>query len=332
MKARLTRLTAFILLALGPVLAANAGVGKLLFVTAGDVFIVDAQGEQRAAKRGDEIQPGELLVVGKRGYAQLATDGGYVGARPGSEIRFLGSTRAAHGSGLDVAVSEGSARFLSGEVAGKQGASNVAVQTRDGSFLFLNADTEVGVGRKAGNASDDIGAIVKVYQGSGFQRSPAGDKPIERGVLANFKDGGAVTPVGDLSRHLMMEALVATAGTAGLGLAPTSAAAEPTPGALGISMPPASLSLRPSSSQTPAAASTVGTLPAAVGGIASAIPATASAIAPVTTTVIGPLTNDVIAPLTNSILASPTPTLPVIPVIQQLLTSPLIQRTPLAPR
>ena len=95
--------------------AADAPAGQILFVS-GAVKIVDAKGIERDAKKGDRIGPDEHVVTGAGAIGQIKMpDGGLIGVRPDSDLRF-DQPKAGDASGERVVfLSKGAVRIVNVE-------------------------------------------------------------------------------------------------------------------------------------------------------------------------------------------------------------------------
>lgn len=111
---------------------------KVQFVT-GDVSLIHADGSQSPVRKGDEIAPGERLVTGPNGMAQIrAIDQGVLALRPDSECEFKPGS-----NGMDVALNHGQLRAVTDVVGDKKGFINVL--TPDSKIAVGNGDVETGV-------------------------------------------------------------------------------------------------------------------------------------------------------------------------------------------
>lgn len=84
----MTRLSVFLCLAGGALLASAADAGRVTFV-AGPAFAVAAGGAERPLVRGGEIASGETIRTGQEGRVQLQfTDGAQMSLKPNTEFRI----------------------------------------------------------------------------------------------------------------------------------------------------------------------------------------------------------------------------------------------------
>jgi hypothetical protein len=73
----------------GPALAQDGDAAGRFIVVAGEVKVIGADGLARTARRGDVFRPGEAIVTGKAGLAQLRlTDGGAMSVRADTHLKL----------------------------------------------------------------------------------------------------------------------------------------------------------------------------------------------------------------------------------------------------
>lgn len=120
-----------------PAFAADAS-SRIQFVT-GDVTVIRADGTEVPAVKGVVIGPGDRLVTGANGMAQVrASDQGVVALRSNSECRF-----EQQGGALDVALMRGQLRTVTDLGGNSKGLINVS--TPDARLAVGDGDVETGV-------------------------------------------------------------------------------------------------------------------------------------------------------------------------------------------
>lgn len=207
------------LTALATALLAATGAGaaeppRLQFV-AGDVSVLRADGTRVAAQKGDLLEPGDRLITGARGMAQVrAADQGVVALRPASEIEFKPQAL-----GLGVVLNQGQVRAvtdLGGPTSGRLQVitpdSNIAVSRGDVETGFIPAPegsstfSQVRTGEVTLNP-DSPGAT-PLANGQSFKTM--GDLPVAVDAFpVAMKDPVVQPPVGDLSETKVAAALPA---------------------------------------------------------------------------------------------------------------------------
>jgi hypothetical protein len=167
-----------------PAFAADAS-SRIQFVT-GDVTVIRADGTAVPAVKGGVIGPGDRLVTGPNGMAQVrASDQGVVALRANSECRF-----EQQGGALDVALMRGQLRTvtdLGGETKGL-----INVSTPDARLAVGDGDVETGVKPDAadGGAGESFSQVhTGVIRVDGVK---GGGLTLQPGQLAKV---GAVGPV-----------------------------------------------------------------------------------------------------------------------------------------
>lgn len=123
---------------------AQAASGHILFVH-GDVRIVNASGQERGVKKGEELQEGDTVITGKTGAAQVRmVDGGFLAVRPNTQLkvdtfRYAGKTDGSE-KGI-FTLTKGTFRAITGAV-GKVNKENYEVRTPGATIGIRGTDHE----------------------------------------------------------------------------------------------------------------------------------------------------------------------------------------------
>ena len=123
---------------------AQAAAGHILFVH-GDVRIINASGQERDVKKGEELQEGDTVMTGKTGAAQIRmADGGFLAVRPNTQLkvdtfRYAGKTDGSE-KGI-FTLTKGTFRAITGAV-GKVNKDNYEVRTPGATIGIRGTDHE----------------------------------------------------------------------------------------------------------------------------------------------------------------------------------------------
>jgi hypothetical protein len=165
---------------------AQAAEGSRIQFVTGAVKVIRADGTEVPAAKGDIIGPGDRLVTGADGMAQVrALDQGVLALRANSECRF-----EQRGSGLDVALTRGQLRTVTDLGGATKGMINVT--TPDSRLAVGDGDVETGVkpadaGGKGGESFSQVHTGVIKLDGA-----RGGALTLQPGQLA--KVGDAIAP------------------------------------------------------------------------------------------------------------------------------------------
>lgn len=161
---RIHILSAAIALSLMGSMALAAPAGTVLFTQAGSQ-IVDANGVQRPAQRGDVLQHGERLLTPEGSISQvLMQDGSILGARPGSELRF--DPPAAGGAPGAVALLQGSVRVIASELMDSKRPSTLTLTSGPATLQLKGADLETTVISDKQRSNVDPGSYSRLLTGT----------------------------------------------------------------------------------------------------------------------------------------------------------------------
>lgn len=153
---------------------------RLQFVS-GDVSAVDPAGQRRMVHKGDALRPGEKLVTGPGGMAQLRVFGqGVVALRGNSAVEI---SQPADG-GFGVALDRGLVRTVT-DLADRKGRIDVA--TPQGGFTVRGGDLQTAVGN--GDNGDDS-VVGRALSGDVTIRSAGGEQPAVLGRAVQLAGPG----------------------------------------------------------------------------------------------------------------------------------------------
>jgi hypothetical protein len=167
-------------LALLPRVAA-AQAAATFIAAIGEVRVVDAAGEPRAGTRGGELRPGDTVVIGSGGLAQLRfSDGGMLSLRANSELKidaysYQGERDTASSSVLQLL--KGGLRAITGAIA-RLNRSGYSVVTPTATIGVRGTDFEafyIPLAVSGGEAPPgEPGTYLKVNRGVAFLQTPGG--------------------------------------------------------------------------------------------------------------------------------------------------------------
>lgn len=139
---RMRQICLVLLLALPAI--AQAGAGRIQFVS-GDVRVVNAAGQERAAKKGEDILEGDTIVTSKASAAQIRmSDGGFMAVRPETKLkidtfRYAGKTDGSEKGSFTLL--KGTFRAITGAV-GSVNKANYEVRTPGATIGIRGTDHE----------------------------------------------------------------------------------------------------------------------------------------------------------------------------------------------
>ena len=160
----------------------------------GDVRVLDGNRNARRPKVGDEIHAGESVVTGADGEVHLdLQDGGYMGVRPNTNLRF--AEFRADGADSDRSVLdlfEGSFRAVTGWIA-KLGAKSYAVRTPTVTIGVRGTEHEPMV-IPEGSRLGEPGTYERVHIGETFMQTPQGTVTVRPNQAGFAPRRGALRP------------------------------------------------------------------------------------------------------------------------------------------
>lgn len=139
---------------------AMAIVGKFQFVN-GEVLVIDATGKQRVAKKGDNLNEGEVVSTSQGGFAQIKMeDGGFFAVRPDSRFRVDNFKYEGKEDGSEkgfFSLIKGSLRSVTG-IVGKKHKDNYKIRTATSTIGIRGSGADVG-------HEDAVGTAVRTLFG-----------------------------------------------------------------------------------------------------------------------------------------------------------------------
>lgn len=127
-----------------PQLAEASVAGRFLFV-AGEVKVISAEGEARAAQKGGEVAQGETIRTSALAFAQVRmADDGFIVVRPGTELRVAAFVYNGKADGTErsvISLAKGGFRAITGEV-GRSNKENYEIQTPTAIIRIRGTDHE----------------------------------------------------------------------------------------------------------------------------------------------------------------------------------------------
>lgn len=208
MKQRIPYLATATLLATFPLFSLAQEGAQVLFAN-GQLTVIDANGNQRAAKQGDTLNAGERLITPPGVLAQVKLpDGAMLSARPGSEVRM-----DRMGSGTDKTVlqlNQGNIRVVNIDTPTGISAKPVDIVTPLSTFQISRGDGE-SIHQRTG-AGEQSGSFSRVQAGSGVVSTPNGNLALQPlGVGRVSAVGSAPAAMNELPRALTQLASISPA-------------------------------------------------------------------------------------------------------------------------
>lgn len=139
---RMRQVSLVLLLALPAI--AQAGAGRIQFVS-GDVHVISATGQDRVAKKGEDILEGDTIITSKASAAQVRmSDGGFMAVRPETKLkidtfRYAGKTDGSEKGSFTLL--KGTFRAITGAV-GSVNKANYEVRTPGATIGIRGTDHE----------------------------------------------------------------------------------------------------------------------------------------------------------------------------------------------
>lgn len=187
------------LCAAAPLLAQASVAGRFQFVF-GEVRVLGLDGQERAARKGQEVQEGETLSTGANASAQLKMiDGGFIAMRPQSQLKLDAYVVQGGAQGQDkalISLVKGGFRSVTGRI-GKTHKEDYSVTTPTATIGIRGTDHEpVVIAPPLAGApqADPPGTYDKVNTGATSLSTPAGTAVIEPNQVG-FAGSPAQSPV-----------------------------------------------------------------------------------------------------------------------------------------
>lgn len=152
--------------------------GQVIF-SSGDVSLVGADGNGRAARKGDAIRLGERVLTGPDGMAQIKMpDGSFIGVRPASEVTLQDFRATGADAGSVLRLDSGTVRVLNLKTTDAERPLAVQLQSPDGARLLVHAgDLESG---RSGGLAADAKLFARLNAGEALARTTQGDIALTR--------------------------------------------------------------------------------------------------------------------------------------------------------
>lgn len=166
------------ILCLAPAAQADQ-VGKILFATEG-VRIVDVNGDEKPAKRGDPVHAGERIVTGPGELAQVKmTDGGFVGVRSDSSLAFERQATAIAGAPHVLKLDRGDVRVLNMSFDDRTTPKEFVLKIPDGLVQLMQADSVASLRPAGDGPGTSKQTLVRLSAGGAVASNIAGAaKPV----------------------------------------------------------------------------------------------------------------------------------------------------------
>jgi hypothetical protein len=173
---------------------AQAWSARVQFV-AGDAFISARSKAPRAARKGDELDTGDVITTGSRATVQLVmADGSYVSLRPDTRMAIERYDTQSGGSGERIlGLLRGGLRAITGHLQGMKG-DGYTVRTPTAIIGVRGTDHEVfhvPPVRAGEKPVADPGTYDRVFEGGTFLRTQAGSLDINQRQVGYARDAMA---------------------------------------------------------------------------------------------------------------------------------------------
>ena len=301
--------------------------GRVMFV-AGKAMIVDAKGQERAARKGAILKQGDRLVTSEQGMIQVKMrDEGVMAIRPNTDLKLnnlLPLASKSDSPSQALLLTKGGVRVLTGSANNKLG---YLIKTAASSFKLREGDTEALVmpplTPAAGSGKTDglpVATYNRVNSGSGTFQAASGNVLTLAPNQVSYTTSVNPTPV--LVASLPVSYINTTVplqinNTSTSTLAPTTLIA---PSTLNILAPINTTSTTLVASTTLAPATNLTTAPTTLA--TAPLTTTLIATAPLTTTLIATAPVAMVAPLPPPPVVAPVPYMVITP---QPIVQPVLQ-------
>ncbi len=177
---RLVRIAAAMASALTLAIASGAALAQSaasFIVAIGTVQVIDAAGQTRRGERGGALAPGDRVVTGTDGLAQVRfSDGAMLSIRASSELKIEAHSFRGEGDTLATTVLQllrGGLRAITGAVA-RVNRSGYKVVTATATIGVRGTDFEAFYIPPGGTSPDEPGTYLRVSRGVAFLETPRG--------------------------------------------------------------------------------------------------------------------------------------------------------------
>jgi hypothetical protein len=179
-----------------PGLANAAEAGKFQFVI-GDIKVISASGAKRTPVKGEAFSPGETIITGASGSAQIRmTDGGLVAVRADTEMKldqYVFNGREDGSERKLVSLIKGGFRAITGLI-GNRNKQNYKILTPSATIGIRGTDHEAVVIPPNATGGFQAGTYDRVYRGATIIETDKG-KLIVNPNQVGFTPGKGVAPV-----------------------------------------------------------------------------------------------------------------------------------------
>lgn len=193
---KLTTLAAFLIVFTLPGIGHAVEAGKFQFVI-GDIKVVSASGVERVPVKGEAFNPGETIITGVSGSAQIRmSDGGLVAVRPDTQMKLTQYVFNGREDGSErklVSLIKGGFRAITGLI-GNRNKENYKILTPSATIGIRGTDHEAVVIPPNATGGFQAGTYDRVYRGATIIETDKG-KLIVNPNQVGFTPGKGIAPV-----------------------------------------------------------------------------------------------------------------------------------------
>jgi len=193
---KLTTLAAFLIVFTLPGIGHAVEAGKFQFVI-GDIKVVSASGVERVPVKGEAFNPGETIITGVSGSAQIRmSDGGLVAVRPDTQMKLAQYVFNGREDGSErklVSLIKGGFRAITGLI-GNRNKENYKILTPSATIGIRGTDHEAVVIPPNATGGFQAGTYDRVYRGATIIETDKG-KLIVNPNQVGFTPGKGIAPV-----------------------------------------------------------------------------------------------------------------------------------------
>ncbi len=179
-----------------PGIASAVEAGKFQFVN-GDIKVISASGAERKPVKGEAFNPGDTVITGAGGSAQIRmTDGGFVAIRPDTQMKldqYVFNGREDGSERKLVSLIKGGFRAITGLI-GNRNKENYRIITPSATIGIRGTDHEAVVIPPGATGGFQVGTYDRVYRGATIIETDKG-KLIVNPNQVGFTPGKGVAPV-----------------------------------------------------------------------------------------------------------------------------------------
>jgi len=193
---KLTTLAAFLIVFTLPGIGHAVEAGKFQFVI-GDIKVVSGSGVERVPVKGEAFNPGETIITGVSGSAQIRmSDGGLVAVRPDTQMKLTQYVFNGREDGSErklVSLIKGGFRAITGLI-GNRNKENYKILTPSATIGIRGTDHEAVVIPPNATGGFQAGTYDRVYRGATIIETDKG-KLIVNPNQVGFTPGKGIAPV-----------------------------------------------------------------------------------------------------------------------------------------